>query len=304
METERIPDPHRLRIATWNINSVRLRIDLVTRFLADYRPDVLCLQEIKCRDDQFPHKAFDAAGYSHRAVRGQKGYHGVATVSRRPLDNDTSRAFCGKDDARHLSVTVRQGDAPITIHNTYVPAGGDEPDPVANEKFAHKLCFLDELSGHLVADSLVGDAVLTGDLNVAPLASDVWSHRQLLRVVSHTPVETELLEALRRAGRWTDAVRQFVPSDEKLFTWWSYRARDWRTSNRGRRLDHIRVSESLAPRLAAMSVIDDARDWPRPSDHVPVIIDLKPRSSSGSPVRSRGRQRRAASAAPVTTPTP
>ncbi|MHA1554190.1 MAG: exodeoxyribonuclease III, partial [Alphaproteobacteria bacterium] len=208
-------------------------------------------------------------------VRGQKGYHGVATVSRRPLKTVTSQAFCGKDDARHVAVTVQLGRAPVTVHNTYVPAGGDEPDPQTNEKFAHKLDFLKELGTYLADDSRHRDSILTGDLNVAPLAADVWSHRQLLRVVSHTPVETDLLEALRQAGQWTDAVRHFIPDDEKLFTWWSYRARDWRRSNRGRRLDHIWVSEHLTPRLAAMAVIDTARDATRPSDHVPVIVDIK-----------------------------
>ncbi len=270
--------PVPLRLATWNINSVRLRIDLVTRFLAEHRPDVLCLQEIKCRDDQFPHKAFAAAGYRYRAVHGQKGYHGVATVSRRPFSESFRQAFCGKDDARHVAVTIRLGGQQLTIHNTYVPAGGDIPDPDVNEKFAHKLAFIEELGAFL--ERRPEDAILTGDLNVAPLATDVWSHRQLLRIVSHTPAETDRLEVLRTRGGWTDAVRHFVPPEEKLYSWWSYRARDWRASNRGRRLDHIWVSDGLVPTLKAASIVAATRDWPRPSDHVPVVVDFgRPRRS-------------------------
>jgi exodeoxyribonuclease-3 len=263
-----------LVIATWNINSVRLRINLVGKFLKTYQPDVLCLQEIKCRAEQFPAKAFGKFGYGHIAVNGQKGYHGVATVSRRPLDGIFRRSFCGKDDARHIAVNVIDGGQEIAIHNFYVPAGGDTPDPLINDKFAHKLAFLDEMAGWLKGPVTAGPAVLTGDLNIAPLEHDVWSHKQLLKIVSHTPVETGRLEAVQRAGTWTDAMRHFTPEEQKLYTWWSYRARDWRASNRGRRLDHVWVSRPLAPKLESMQVIEEPRDWPRPSDHVPVIVRL------------------------------
>ncbi len=262
-----------LKIATWNINSVRLRIDLVARFLKKFRPDVLCLQEIKCRDDQFPHRRFTRLGYRHRAVSGQKGYHGVAIVSRRPFLDTQTRSFCNKNDARHISVTLDESDG-LVVHNFYVPAGGDQPDPAVNEKFAHKLAFLDEMSSWLNGPLTAGRTVLAGDLNIAPLENDVWSHRQLLKVVSHTPVETDRLESMRQAGRWTDAVRHFVPADDKLFTWWSYRARDWLASNRGRRLDHVWVSPPLTGRLEDALVVRDSRGWPRPSDHVPVIVTL------------------------------
>ena len=135
-------------IATWNINSVRLRINLVTRFLRAVQPDVICLQETKCPDDRFPLKRFARLGYIHAALNGQKGYHGVAVLSRLPFDRIDSRAFCGKSDSRHIAVTIgaKAGlDAPAVLHNFYVPAGGDEPDPDVNAKFAHKLAFLDEM---------------------------------------------------------------------------------------------------------------------------------------------------------------
>lgn len=263
-----------LTIATWNINSVRLRIDLVARFLKRHRPDVLCLQEIKCRDDQFPHKRFERLGYVHRAVNGQKGYHGVATVARIPFAGVVKRDFCAMGDARHVAVTLDRPGDDVTIHNFYVPAGGDEPDPAVNDKFAHKLAFLDEMEAWLTGPETEGPVVLVGDLNVAPLENDVWSHRQLLRVVSHTPVETEKLDRVLAAGGWVDTTRHFVPPEEKIYTWWSYRARDWQAADRGRRLDHIWVSAALGPRLEASRILRAARGWPRPSDHVPVLATL------------------------------
>ena len=137
-----------LKITTWNINSVRLRIDLVAKFIKAVRPDVLCLQETKCPDDAFPLKRFKRLGYEHVAINGQKGYHGVAVLSRLPFDSSRCRDFCGKTDCRHVAVMLgeRAGlNDPITLHNFYVPAGGDEPDPEVNPKFAHKLSFLDEM---------------------------------------------------------------------------------------------------------------------------------------------------------------
>jgi exodeoxyribonuclease III len=265
-----------LAVATWNINSIRLRIDLVTAFLDRYRPDILCLQEIKCPTDLFPLAPFRERGYRHVLVNGQRGYHGVAIVSRKRFVDTFVRSFCGKDDARHASVAVRHRGEDIRLHNFYVPAGGDEPDPAVNEKFAHKLAFLDEMTSWLNGGEPGGRTILLGDLNIAPYENDVWSHRQLLRVVSHTPVETEGLETLRVSGGWVDAARHFVPVDRKLYTWWSYRAADWTASDRGRRLDHIWVTPALAPRLDAVEVVRAARGWQRPSDHVPVIARIAP----------------------------
>jgi exodeoxyribonuclease III len=263
-----------LTLATWNINSVRLRIDLVGGFLDAHAPDILCLQEIKCRNDAFPYEPFRRRGYDHILVNGQKGYHGVAIVSRRPFAATSTRGFCAKDDARHAAATIADPHGDIVIHNFYVPAGGDEPDPAVNDKFAHKLAFLREMTGWLTGPETERNAILVGDLNIAPGENDVWSHKQLLRVVSHTPVETAGLEAMRKAGGWVDAVRHFVP-DDKLYTWWSYRAADWRDSDRGRRLDHIWVSAPLAGRLDRFEIVRDARGWQRPSDHVPVMATLR-----------------------------
>ena len=116
--------------------------------------------------------------------------------------------------------------------------------------------------------------ILAGDFNVAPLEHDVWSHRQLLKVVSHTPLETERLVAIMAGRNWHDVMRAHVPSSDKLYTWWSYRARDWAASDRGRRLDHIWVTEPLAPALARAEIVKEARAWELPSDHVPVLVDI------------------------------
>jgi exodeoxyribonuclease III len=267
-----------ITLTTWNINSVRFRIDLVAKFVKAVRPDILCLQETKCPDDSFPRKRFKRLGYEHIALNGQKGHHGVVVVSRLPFEATTIRDYGGKSDCRHVAVTLGERAGlthPITLHNFYVPAGGDIPDPAVNWKFAHKLAFLDEMRacGNLrpAADER---AIVVGDLNVAPLECDVWSHKQLLSVVSHTPIECEKLLGVQKAGSWIDAVRNFVPEPTKLFTWWSYRSPDWTKSDRGRRLDHIWTSNKLADRVATVAVAKEYRSAKRPSDHVPVTAAL------------------------------
>ena len=262
------------KIATWNINSVRLRLPIVLRFLAEHQPDVLCLQETKCPDELFPVQAFVEAGYPFVTFSGQKGYHGVATIARRPLEIVEKRDFCLKGDCRHLSVTVPAGRHKVMVHNFYVPAGGDEPNPDINPKFRHKLDFVEEMRAIRGLHDGESASILVGDLNIAPLVEDVWSHKQLLNVVSHTPVETEGLESMRNGGAWADLMRIHTPPPEKIYTWWSYRAADWEASDRGRRLDHVWGSQNLVPHLRDISVLRAARGWDRPSDHVPVIATL------------------------------
>lgn len=260
-----------LTIATWNINSVRLRIDHVTRYLAEWRPDVLCLQETKTEDPTFPGDALAAAGYPYQAIRGMKSYNGVAIVSRLPIDVFGGEDWCGKRDARHVSAVING----IEIHNLYIPAGGDVPDPAENEKFAHKLQFIRDITDWFAtARAADSPMVLVGDLNVAPLEHDVWSHKALLDVVSHTPIEVDLLDRLRTSANWVDAVRHFVPADQKLYSWWSYRARDWEESDRGRRLDHVWVTPPLVGRLKRAEIAKPVRGWVKSSDHVPVLVEL------------------------------
>ena len=269
----------RFSLTTWNINSVRLRIDLVAKFLKAMRPDVLCLQETKCIDDAFPRKRFKRLGYEHIALNGQKGYHGVAIVSKLPFESSDVRTFCDKVDSRHISVSFgekAQLSKPLVLHNFYVPAGGDLPDPALNPKFAHKLGFLDEMRDNAALRcNGASRMVLVGDLNVAPLEHDVWSHKQMVRVVSHTPVECEKLTAVQNTGGWVDVMRMLVPEPTKLYTWWSYRSPDWATADKGRRLDHVWVAPALADRVADLKVLKNSRGWTRPSDHVPVTATLE-----------------------------
>jgi exodeoxyribonuclease-3 len=266
----------RFSISTWNINSVRLRIGLVAQYLEQHGPDVLCLQETKCPDGQFPHAEFQRLGYAHIAINGQKGYHGVAIVSKLPILEANPREFCAKGDSRHLQVTLGGEAAGLEVHNFYVPAGGDEPDPEINVKFAHKLAFVDEMAAWFRDErKAAGRAILVGDLNIAPLEHDVWSHKALLSVVSHTPIEVEKLGLAQAAGPWVDALRKFVPESEKLYTWWSYRSPDWSKADKGRRLDHVWVSPALADAATSMQVLREARDWARPSDHAPVKVEFE-----------------------------
>jgi exodeoxyribonuclease-3 len=269
----------RLTVTSWNINSVRLRIDLVARFIKAVRPDVLCLQETKCPDDKFPLKRFKRLGYTNVALNGQKGYHGVVVLSRLPFDSVEAQSFCGKLDCRHVSAVLGERAGlrdPITVHNFYVPAGGDIPDPDVNPKFAHKLSFLDEMRNWAKLHPAAPErSILVGDLNVAPLECDVWSHKQMIKVVSHTPAECDRLNAVQKAGNWVDAMRTHVPEPTKLFTWWSYRSPDWRTADKGRRLDHVWVAPALGDRIANVTVAKESRGWERPSDHVPVTTVLE-----------------------------
>ena len=262
-----------LKVTTWNINSVRLRIGNVMRLVNEVQPDVLCIQESKTPDEFFPVDAFQQAGYTHRLIHGMKSYNGVAVLSRVPFDGESATpGWCDKVDCRHAVVRFGNG---VELHNLYVPAGGDVPDPALNVKFAHKLRFLDEITDYFAARASQNQQmILVGDLNIAPLEHDVWSHKQLLTVVSHTPLEVEKLERLRVAGGFHDGVRHFVPADQKLYSWWSYRNRDWSLSDRGRRLDHIWVTPALVPDLARAEIRRDVRGWEKTSDHVPVTIEL------------------------------
>jgi exodeoxyribonuclease III len=165
---------------------------------------------------------------------------------------------------------------PLVLHNFYVPAGGDIPDPAINEKFEHKLRFLDEMKACEPLHPRGDDRhILVGDLNVAPHENDVWSHKQLLKVVSHTPIECEKLLAAQTHGEWLDVARERIPLSEKVYTWWSYRAADWTLADRGRRLDHIWVSRALGECVTDFRITRDARGWQRPSDHVPVTVTLE-----------------------------
>ncbi len=265
----------RLRLASWNVNSVRLRAEQIARFVREAAPDVLCLQEIKCREGEFPSAAFIEAGLPHLKIAGQRGWHGVAIASRLPIEPAPTLGVCREGHARAVSAKV----AGVEVHNVYVPAGGDVADREANPKFDHKLDFLERLTAAMAARDVVEPIAILGDLNVAPGENDVWNHKYMSRIVSHTPAELEAMAALKSSLGFIDLAREMIPEPIKLASWWSYRALDFRASNRGLRLDHIWVSSALrdaAFRLgcAACRIHDDVRAWERPSDHAPVTADL------------------------------
>jgi exodeoxyribonuclease-3 len=258
-----------ISIASWNINSVRLRENLIIKFLKTTRPDILCLQETKCVDELLPLTGFKNLGYNYSASKGQKSYNGVLILSKKEIKSSGSIDICSKGDARHVYVELMDG---LKIHNFYVPAGGDIPDRKLNEKFNHKINFLNEIKNKIFKNQQEKTVIL-GDFNIAPLADDVWNHKALLNVVSHTPKETVLLSKLAETGNWVDIFRKHYP-EGKLYSWWSYRSRDWKKSNRGRRLDHIWASPDIAKNSKECKIFSNVRDWDRPSDHVPILITL------------------------------
>ena len=265
----------RLRLASWNVNSVRLRADHIARFVAEAAPDVLCLQEIKCREGEFPAEVFADAGLPHLRIAGQKGWHGVAIASRLPIEDAPALEVCKMGHARAVSAKV----AGVEVQNFYIPAGGDIADRELNPKFDHKLDFFERLTAEMKRRDPAAPLAILGDLNVAPGENDVWNHKYMSRVVSHTPIEIEAMTALKDSLGFLDLAREMIPEPMKLASWWSYRALDFRKSARGLRLDHIWVSPGLRDAAfrsgaAACRIHDDVRAWDRPSDHAPVTADL------------------------------
>ena len=258
-----------LKIASWNINSVRARLQIVERFLAEEAPDILCLQETKALNEAFPDAALKAMGYEHQVLNGQKMHHGVAILSRIPLLEDAAHDWQDNGEARHIGVRLPNG---WRLENVYIPAGGDVPDRDVNLKFGQKLDFLERMTRW--SETLAEPTLLVGDFNIAPLESDVWNHKQLLDVVSHTPIEVETLARLQASHDWVDLGRHFIPAPQRLFTWWSYRAKDWTAADRGRRLDHMWASPAVAKAAIAHRVAEPCRSWEKPSDHIPLITEF------------------------------
>ena len=253
-------------LATWNINSVRLREGLVAKLMAQEQPDILCLQECKSPVEKIPVEQFRALGYTYMVARGQKGYNGVAILSKLPIMDVGDKDFASLGHARHVAAQLENG---VTIHNFYVPAGGDIPDREQNVKFGQKLDFLTEMRDHFHTER-PERAILVGDLNIAPREDDVWNHKALLKIVSHTPVEVDHLLSAQEAGKWVDITRQDIPQG-LLYSWWSYRAADWDAADKGRRLDHIWATPDISGAAHGSRILRPARGWEQPSDHVPVF---------------------------------
>ena len=258
-----------IKICTWNINSIRLREDNVCKLLFEESPDVLCLQECKSPEDKIPREKFADLGYKYLIANGQKGYNGVAIISRLPIKEIDRQDFASLGHARHIAANI---DDRLNIHNFYVPAGGDIPNRDLNEKFGQKLDYLNDMKKYFKKKS-PKKSVMVGDLNIAPYEEDVWDHKKLLKIVSHTPEEIEALNDVKSSANWVDITRKDIPSG-LLYSWWSYRARDWDTANKGRRLDHIWATEDIAEYGFGSHILRDVRGWDKPSDHAPVFASF------------------------------
>jgi len=253
-------------LATWNINSVRLREGLVARLMAEEQPDILCLQECKSPVEKIPLEQFRALGYGYMVARGQKGYNGVAILSKLPIMDAGDKDFAQLGHARHVAARLENG---VTIHNCYVPAGGDIPDRAENEKFGQKLDYLTEMRDFFRWER-PDRSILVGDLNIAPREDDVWDHKSLLKIVSHTPIEVDHFGAVMDAGGWQDVTHAHI-TEGKLYSWWSYRAADWNAADKGRRLDHIWATPDIMGASHSSRILREVRGWEQPSDHVPVF---------------------------------
>lgn len=260
-----------MKLVTWNINSIRLRLNLLKKLIEEHQPDIIALQEIKTTNDNFPYQDIKDMGYPYICFSGQKSYNGVAIISSLPFTKQFALELYN-EDKRHIAVEA----SGIEIHNFYVPAGGDIPDIKLNEKFKHKLEYIRLAEKWFLKNrNKDNKIILMGDLNIAPYEHDVWSSKALHNVVSHTDIERNTLLKFQNSFGFIDSSRHIIPLDQKFYTWWSYRNKDWQKSNKGRRLDHAWTSLNLQNHISSINSLHEARNWMRPSDHVPYFLTLK-----------------------------
>ncbi len=259
-----------MKIISWNINSLRLRLPLLQKLTNLASPDIICLQETKVCDADFPLAEVKNMGFNFVEFSGEKSYNGVAILSKIPLKNVQKIDIENYVQKRHISTIIETAIGAVEIHNFYVPAGGDIPDATINDKFNHKLKFIDWMSDFFSTQKNK-KIIILGDMNIAPLENDVWSHKQLLKIVSHTPIEVEKMLKLQQSLNFTDSHRHFTNSTKKLYSWWSYRAKDPLGADKGRRLDHIWVTPNLTNHLKEALIYRDFRCANQPSDHVPIL---------------------------------
>ena len=264
------------RILSWNVNSVRRRLPQIARVVRATSPDVLCLQETKVRDAEFPRAEFSALGYDAQAISGQPAYNGVAILSRQAFTPLPLRSWRGRNDKRHIAVRL---DAPksvsgLELHCFYVPSGGGVPDRTRNDKFDDKLRFMESLTRWSKAQDPTVPRLLVGDFNIAWLEHDVWNHKAARRAVGHTDLERAQFSRFMEAGGWYDLQRRAVPAPKPYYTWWTYRYPQAHAQGRGWRLDYTLANQACLPWVAGVSLYKRARGWKTPSDHAPVLTDF------------------------------
>jgi exodeoxyribonuclease-3 len=258
-----------VKLATWNVNSVRMRVDAAAQWLKEASPDVVVLQELKCTDDQFPREAFESLGYNC-AVHGQKTYNGVAILSKRPLEDVTPRlpGGDGDDHARYLEAIVPGEKGTVRVASIYAPNG----NPIGTDKFTYKLKWLERLAVHAKALLLFEEPLaLMGDFNVIPTPDDVYDPKAWLEDALYQPESRAALRKLEFLGL-TDAFRE-CHAETHQYTFWDYQAGAW-AKDHGIRIDHILLSPQGADRLKACGIDKAVRGGDRPSDHVPVWCEL------------------------------
>jgi exodeoxyribonuclease III len=258
-----------MRVATWNINSIKQRMDNLAAWLAERQPDVVCLQETKCVDEAFPREPLEALGYNV-AVHGQKGFNGVAVLSKSPLDEVTARLPGDDSDphARFLEVVVSTPRGAVRIASLYLP-NGNPPD---SDKYSYKISWMDRLI-HYTSERLQLEEplVLAGDFNVIPTPRDARYPERWTGDALFLPRTREKFRALCNLGL-IDAIRAGSEGPGP-FTFWDYQAGAWQ-KNDGIRIDHLLLSPQAADRLISAGVDKHVRAWEKPSDHVPVWVDL------------------------------
>ena len=258
-----------MKIVTWNINGVKARIDNLLHWLKESDPDIVCLQEIKSVDDQFPRLEIEAAGYNV-ATHGQKGFNGVAILSKLPFD-EINRGLPGDDgdeQARFIEGVFSTKDGALRVVSLYLPNG----NPIGTEKFAYKLAWMRRLEGWAAERlALEEPLVLAGDYNVIPQPEDAKNPAAWLGDALFQPESRQAFRRLAALG-FTDAIRAVTDSSD-VYTFWDYQAGAWQKNN-GIRIDHLMLSPEAADRLAGASVEKHVRAWEKPSDHVPAAVEL------------------------------
>jgi exodeoxyribonuclease-3 len=257
-----------MKIATWNVNSIRTRVEAAVAWLSEANPDVVCLQELKCQDEQFPREPFEALGYNC-AVHGQKTYNGVAILSKRPLEDVTPRlpGDDSDDHARYIEAVVL-ADKPIRVGGIYLPNG----NPIGTEKFEYKLRWMGRLNRHARALLAFEEPLaLMGDYNVIPEPEDADKPESWVTDALFQPESRAAYRALQYLGL-TDAYMA-VDGRPGGYTFWDYQAGAWQR-NHGIRIDHVLLSPQAADRLRGVEIHREVRDREKPSDHVPVVVEL------------------------------
>jgi exodeoxyribonuclease-3 len=260
-----------MKIATWNVNSVRTRLSHLLIWLKERAPDIVLLQELKAIDAQFPAEMIEDLGYNY-AVAGQKSYNGVAILSKYPLEDIQSSLPGNSEDTQARYIEAVTGG--VRVISVYVPNGQE----VGSDKYAYKLAFLERLKRHFSALLKYEECLIAGgDYNIAPTSADVYNEKEFKDRILTSPAERAAFRQLCNLGL-IDAVRALYPEEnaenDKLFTWWDYRQGSWER-NQGFRIDHLLLSPQAADCLLKAEVDTSMRGLPRPSDHAPLWCELK-----------------------------